>query len=544
MILNEAISRKSIIKKWWTFFSFFKTRISLLLFVLSLLLSLPTKAQYTTFQRAYGDSTHDMGYGIVTEDNGMLFAWTQNPYQPNSRVLLIKTDSLGNEIWKRAFGDSVEPVEFRGLIPTKDTGCIISLWIGNSNFAVAIVKVDRSGNIIWSKPGSIPCGYEDYSGSYILLAGNTRSRFDSQGNYTGSIHYSDSTDVNPCWGIETSDSGSVIVGITRPYSSGGSNDWDGFISRMDKFGNLLWAKAIGTDSLEQFINVDETFDGGFIIVGKSALFGTPTTNDIWLVKVDASGNIQWSKTYGGISEDRGIYVKQTYGAPGYILIGETLGNETLYPGLRSFVYKVDINGNFQWGKIYGDISNGGFGDDYINYAYENQQGGFLLTGTVANFGAGMYDLWCIKTDNLGSSGCNEVSTIPSVLIPSLNTTTITTFQNLNFQYPALLPFSSVTANYTSTILCSNPPGLGVNEIGKEDDITIYPNPSSGIFNVKFEGIKAERKIAVYNMLGQDVHSVTEPGNAFSIDLTNQPSGIYFISIICGRQVIIRKIVKE
>jgi hypothetical protein len=510
----------------------------------ALLFSLTGKAQYTTFQRTYGDSTHDLGYGIATKDSGMLFGFTQNPYQPNSRVILLKTDSLGNEIWKKVFGDSTLPVEFSGLIPARDTGCILSLYIGGSSPSNTIVKISRTGNIIWSKVGNISCGYEDYSGSYISLGGNTRHRYDAFGNYVTSIHYGDSTEYSPCWGIETSDSGAVIVGVTETYASGGPNDWDGFISRIDKAGNLLWAKAIGTDSLDQFINVDQTFDGGFILVGKTALYGTSTKNDVWLVKIDSNGNLQWSKVYGGASEDRGIYVKQTFGTPGYIFIGETIGNETQFPALRSFLYKVDFTGNFQWGKIYGDVSNGSPADDYIDYAYETQQGGFLLTGTTGSFGAGMYDLWCIKTDNVGSSGCNEVPTLPTVYIPALTTTSITTFQNITFTMPPYIPIDSINSSYQSTVLCSNPPGLGMNELSNENSLTVYPNPSSGTFSIKLESANAKKQVSVYNTLGQLVFSSIETAPEFTIDLSAQPAGIYLVNVFDGKNLISRKIIKE
>jgi hypothetical protein len=501
-------------------------------------------AQFTTLQRTYGDSTHDLGWGITTSDNGMLFAFTQNPYQPTSHVILLKTDSLGNEIWSKNFGDSVEPVEFRGLIPTRDTGCILSLWIGSSNFAIALLKIDPSGNIIWTKPGSILCGYQDYSGGYIALGGNGRGKFDSQGNYMGYIHYGDSGDVNPGAGIETKDSGSVIIGITRNYASGGPGDWDGFIARTDSSGNLLWAKAIGTDSLEQFIGVDETFDGGFIIVGKTKASGVAGYNDIWLVKVDANGNVQWSKMYGGASDDRGIYVKQTNGSPGYILAGQSFGNETIFPGERSFAYKVDFNGNFQWGKIYGDVSNGSPGADVIQFVDETLEGGYLMTGSTGSFGAGMYDVWCIRTDNLGSSGCNEVNTTPTVSTPTLNVVNITTSQIGTATYPPLLPFEQIIPNFTAQVLCSNPPGLGIEDLKSEDHISIFPNPTPGAVTIRLDDLKGGSQITFYNCLGQEVFSRKENSNEFSVDLSIFPSGIYLVNIINKGKLFSKKIIKE
>jgi hypothetical protein len=226
------------------------------------------------------------------------------------------------------------------------------------------------------------------------------------------------------------------------------------------------------------------------------------------------------------------------------MVGQSFGNETVFPGKRSFMYKVDLNGNFQWGKIYGDVTNGSPSTDVVEYVSETFSGGFLLTGFTGSFGAGMYDFWLIKTDNLGSSGCNEVNTSPTVLTPTLNITNITDYQNWPIAFPSIPQIATIPSYYQSTVLCSNPPGLGVNEIHNENSLTIYPNPSSGIFSIKLESANAKKQLSVYNTLGELVFSSIETAPEFTIDLSAQPAGIYLVNVFDGKNLVSKKVIKE
>ena len=108
------------------------------------------------------------------------------------------------------------------------------------------------------------------------------------------------------------------------------------------------------------------------------------------IKTDASGNMQWNKTYSTDVADVGIHLIQTADG-GYAMVGWNYGN-----GQDFVLYKTDADGNLQWNMTYGGtgVENG--------YALlQSSDGGYVLTGNTNSFGAGGNDIWLVKTNGLG-----------------------------------------------------------------------------------------------------------------------------------------------
>ena len=123
----------------------------------------------------------------------------------------------------------------------------------------------------------------------------------------------------------------------------------------------------------------QTSDGGYALVGDTNSFGAGG-NDFWLVKTDAAGNMQWNKTYGGTGTDTGISVFQTSDG-GYALAGYT--NSFGAGGKDVWLVKTDAAGNMQWNKTYG-----GTGADYGITVIQTSDGGYAIAGSTSSFGAG------------------------------------------------------------------------------------------------------------------------------------------------------------
>ncbi len=84
---------------------------------------------------------------------------------------------------------------------------------------------------------------------------------------------------------------------------------------------VLWTQTYGGSGNEYSYSVQQTSDGGYIIAGHTESFGAGEY-DIYLIKIDLSGNTVWTQTYGGSANDRGYSVQQTSDG-GYIIAGVT-----------------------------------------------------------------------------------------------------------------------------------------------------------------------------------------------------------------------------
>ena len=194
---------------------------------------------------------------------------------------------------------------------------------------------------------------------------------------------------------ETSDGGFIITGYTYSYGAGESDLW---LIKTDAFGKQIWNKTFGGASEDGGSAVQETSDGGFIITGSTKSFDTGS-EDVWLIKTDGAGNEEWNKTFGGASWDYGKSIQETSDG-GFIITGST---ESFGAGSWDvWLIKTDGSGNEIWNHTFGGISN-----DW-GYAVQEMSGsGYIITGYTESFGTGGTDLWVIKTDISGNEIWNQ-----------------------------------------------------------------------------------------------------------------------------------------
>lgn len=178
---------------------------------------------------------------------------------------------------------------------------------------------------------------------------------------------------------QTTDGGYIIVGYTgNTYSA---NAW------------LVKTDAYGNGSLEHLgssrfaLSVQQTNDDGYIIAGQTTVSGGP--DDAWLMKIDADRNIEWEKTFGGASMDRASSARQTEDG-GYIVAGWT--NSYGAGQDDGWLIKTDENGTMEWDKTIGGVNEDEF--------YEVQQtpdGGYIIVGVTKSYVAGRnWDAWLIR----------------------------------------------------------------------------------------------------------------------------------------------------
>jgi hypothetical protein len=198
--------------------------------------------------------------------------------------------------------------------------------------------------------------------------------------------------------IQTDDCGYAMFGFTRHYTSGWVYTEDFWLVKTDPAGNVEWNRTYGAPTcmhLESGQSMVQTDDGGYALAGYLSHEGNPPTDyDLWLVKTDSTGNMQWNHTYGGADHDFAYSVVQTSDG-GYIMTGGTRS----YGAGKYDVYlvKTDSTGNMQWNHTYGGADH-----DFAYSVVQTGDGEYVIAGYTDSYGAGNRDVWLIKTDSDGS----------------------------------------------------------------------------------------------------------------------------------------------
>ena len=158
-----------------------------------------------------------------------------------------------------------------------------------------------------------------------------------------------------------------------------------------------FCKAIGGKKLEAGVSLIQSSDGGYAITGLTKSFSAGG-HDVYVVKLDAAGNLQWTKTIGGPENEEGNSLIQTsdggYAIAGFFTRSFGSGSWGVY-----FV-KLDANGNLQWTKTID-----GEGDDSGSSLIQTSDGGYAIAGETTSFGAGGLDVYVVKLDKNGDACC-------------------------------------------------------------------------------------------------------------------------------------------
>ena len=215
--------------------------------------------------------------------------------------------------------------------------------------------------------------------------------------------------------IQTTDGGYIIAGVSISSDgdvTGNKGNFDYWIVKLKTDGAVDWKKNLGGSGWDDGESIVQTTDGGYIIAGYSnstdiAGIINKGGYDYWIVKIDNTGNITWSKNYGGTGDDYAYSIKQTTDN-GYVVSGWSTSNDKdiaadNHGGKDYWAVKLNNTGNIDWAK-----SLGGPGDDNSYSIVQSADGGYVAAGfSGANGGNvsgnhGSNDYWVAKLDNLGS----------------------------------------------------------------------------------------------------------------------------------------------
>ena len=357
------------------------------------------------------------------------FHTTKNLLLVSVALSLLILGSSAQADWEKTFGGAYNDVG-RSVQETSDLGYIItgdaeSFGAGPPN--AYLIKTDASGDLdpAW------PENPKSFGGAY---------------NDAG------------CSVQETSDLGYIIAGYTNSFGAG---RFDVYLIKTDADGNEMWHKTFGGANEDVGRSVQQTEDGGYIIAGYTDSFGAGRF-DVYLVKTDADGNLEWYKTFGGPEDDDGYSVQQTKDL-GYIIAGDTksfgAGHFDVY------LVKTDASGNLQWEKTFGgaDIDGG------ISVA-ETSDLGYIIAGYTDSFGAGGHDIYLIRLE------VQDIEVVCKTDKPVYNP-----WENVRVLADVYNPGGSFIANLLGGIIVIRPPKKPLILTGPVVRETINPGANPDIF---------------------------------------------------------------
>lgn len=509
--------------------------------------------QVSTFQKILsGDSIPvfpytlaDVGYSIEnTNDNGYIIGGYYGSLQ--GRIgLVIKLDQNGDTVWTSILRDgTTNQTCFHATTETSDNGYISTgetQFLNWPYYDIILTKMDYNGNLLWTKvlggPSHNDMGLdvlETDDGGFVI-AGYTRAygaggkdAYIIKTNYYGDTIW---TKVIGGTGNEmaqsislTEDKGYIVTGYTSSYGAGGD---DGLMFKLDSSGNLLWAKTYGNAGEEYIASSVILQNDTIVFVGKSE-------SDLFLTKTTPDGDTIWTKHIGTLGGEEAYKITTTYDN-GFAIAGYTLGGPPGVPNM--YLVKTDYKGDTLWTKAYGE--NGG---DAAYSMIETPDNGFALIGYTSILQGEYSDLYIVKTDAMGYSGCHEHSTASyttnistQITNPSLQITTGSEIES---------PLFFKTTGIWNTTECFT---VGITQKSATGSYKLYPNPADQYVTFDFDNLgQGKYFMTFYDAQGRIVKTITTISTEIlTIDIGGLTNGLYFFQLQSDGQIYLTgKIIKK
>ncbi len=552
------------------------------LLLLSLTLELlfnNANAQSYQWAKSIGGSNSDVGSSIAIDAAGNIY--TAGAFQSNVDfdpglgvtslvssgsfdIFVTKFDATGKFIWAksmggllddRAFGIALDASGniyttgyFKGTVDfNPDATAVASLTsVGDDDMFVS--KLDATGNYVWVKQiGGL--GVE--RGKSICV--------DGSGNVLTTGYFSGITDFDPSTSINT--------------LSSTASTFDIFVLKLSPLGNYIWARKFGASSLDEGHAITTDAAGNSYVTGEyggSVDFdpGSLINNlncagvyDVFVLKLDASGNFGWAKSLGGQSYDSGagialdasgnVYTTGLFGDVCDFDPGNAVVNLTAAGGIVDkdiFISKLSTTGTFVWAKRMGDID-----DDWATSIALDGAGNVYSTGVfhgtvdfdpgagVSNLSTGFgTEIYISKLDAIGNfvfakqvgGNIDDDATCIKVDAAGNNIYVTGEFQSTGSDFD---PGTGVAAlnslgSYDAFILKLSKFGSGFTTEKQSAFFNIYPNPTKGELTISIPLSIAEVSVTVYDALGKVVYCENLGEHSNTINVSALSKGIYTMTI--------------
>lgn len=324
------------------------------------------------WEKTFGGSDEEWGNSVRETLNGDFiiagFSYSedgdlsQKPY--GHSLWILKLNHKGSILWQKYYGygsgewaTDLQETADGNIIVSGVTCSVDGLNAGNEKCNAYIIKNDPSGNMIW---------YQNLGGSEMDAANSIILEGDNGYVMAG---YSESSDID------------------ASENHGGRDAW---IAKLKADGSVDWEHSYGGDTLDEVSEIKKSKDGGYIAAGHTFsvdgdMSGNHGSTDYWIVKLNASGIMQWQKLLGG-SEGEQAYSVDNTNDGGYIITGfsgSIDGDISRNLGYTDFwLVKLGGSGNIEWER-----SIGGSFSEYANSVQQTSDGGFIFAGdTYSNDG--------------------------------------------------------------------------------------------------------------------------------------------------------------
>ena len=398
-------------------------------FLFGLALSLPAQ-----WAKTYGGKRNDRAWSAIQDaDGNFVVAGTTESFGNGSKDMwILKLSSEGKILWQRTYGNGPYPEskaidEAFSIESTKDGRYIAAGTTTSGRYSsINYIKFKTDGAIQWQKwvppiiriPAreiwqttleSARCIRQSADGSFILvgqlqwleLHDFVHWRYSSPNVYALKIDNQGVVRFRKVYG-STYSGDSALSAAALPaggYLISGRtalderSNFDAFLLKINSWGDPVWSYFYGGARIDEAHDMALTEDGGCVLAGPTSSFGSGGY-DAWILKLDAAGQIQWQKAYGGPKDDYAHAIRKTRDG-GYIVAGSTSsfgsGKED------AWVFKLDKDGNLVWEKTYG-----GKGSDGAWVVREIKPSGYLVAGKTAFYGAGGEDVLVLRLDKNGN----------------------------------------------------------------------------------------------------------------------------------------------
>jgi hypothetical protein len=349
--------------------------------------------------------------------------------------------------------------------------------------------------------------------------------------------------------LQTSDEGYIIAGTSYSIdgdilgSHGGSDIW---IIKTNSTGNIQWQKSLGSSSAEEVQSIQQTSDNGYIIGGTTGNIADGDVTqiyggtDYWIVKLDSDGNIQWQKSLGGTGFDVVHSIQQTFDG-GYIVAG--VYERAIPPYALNSDYgiiKLASNGDIQWQKFFG-----GSNSEVANSIQQTADGGYIIAGfSNSNNGDvlgnhGNSDFWILKTDNTGTLQWQKsLGGTGNESAGSIRKTVDGGYIIIGYSSSNNGDVSGNHGNIDGWIVKLGPQQLGISESQKMNQPNLYPNPAKDFFYV--DHLPKGTVMDIIDMSGRKLLSKKNNEEKIKINTSIFSEGIYIVQIKNKDEIIFSK----